>query len=315
MEKFKSVAKKPEFSVAVFLVVISIVTTLISPVFMSADNVIGLLRNISYSAILGIGMTYVVTAGNLDLSIGSTLTITGMATGLCLVSGLPVPVSILLGLLVAFIVGALNALLVLKLGVPSIIATLGMQYISKGVVFVVSKGTPYYPFPKSFNSLGQSRAFGIPISVYIAIVFVVVFYFIFKHTTYGRKVCAIGGNYEAARLSGIKVKRMTASVYVLVAVLAGFVGILMASRMGSSAANTGEGKEMLIIAAVVIGGTSLKGGIGSMIGTVLGVTLMEVLTNALVIVRVSAYWQNVLIGLMMVFAVSSDYFRRKNIKA
>ena len=213
----------------------------------------------------------------------------------------------------ALAVGLINGILVVRVGIDSLIATLGMQYICKGIVNVVSKGNSYYPFPDSFNALGKGNLLGIPYSVYIAAAVLLVCIYILRKTVFGRSVFALGGNSEAARLAGLNVKKLRMILYCIVALLAGFVGILTAARMGTSSATAGDGMELLIIAGVIIGGASLRGGVGSLWGTLFGVSLMEVLKNALVMLHITAYWQNVLIGTLMIVAVSLDCIRnRKN---
>ena len=298
--------KRKEMGTLIPLLAIVIITSILNPIFLNLDNIVDLLRNISYTLIVAIGMTYMIISGNLDLSVGSIITLGGMATGFCLVHGVPVALSILMGIIVATAIGFLNGWLVVKLNIPSIIATLGTMYIAKGIVLVVSKGTPYYPFPKSFNAIGQSNLLGVSYSVYIAAILSVIFGYMLEHTTYGRKVMALGGNPEATRVAGVNIGKLRFSIYCLIAALAGFVGILMAARLSSSMANAGDGKEMTVAAAAIIGGASIWGGVGSIWGTIIGVAIMEVITNALVILRVSAYWQSIMIGLIMILAVSLD---------
>lgn len=309
MEKVKNILKKREMNILVPLIIVCIVTTILAPQFASKTNVLDLLRSISFSVITAVGMTFVITSGNLDLSVGSTLTISGMCAGLCLTSGIPTVPSILIAMGLAVLIGTVNGFLSVKVGMPSIIATLGISYISKGIVFVVSRGTPYYPFPDSFNIIGQGKLGALHYSIIIAAVITLFFGYVLYSTKYGRVVFALGGNREATRLAGINVDRYMMSIYILCSALAGFVGILTASRMGTAVANAGEGKDLMIAAGVIIGGTSFTGGVGTMVGTVIGASLMEVLTNALVMVHISAYWQNVLIGALMILAVSLDTIR------
>lgn len=309
MEKITSILKKREINILIPLIVICIGTTMIAPQFASTTNILDLLRSISFTIITSIGMTFIITSGNLDLSVGSTLTIGGMCAGLCLTNGIPVVLSILIAMLLSAAIGVFNGFLAVKIGIPSIIATLGVSYMCKGLVYVVSRGTPYYPFPESFNIIGQGKIGSIHYSIIFAAVLVLVFGYILYYTKYGRVVFALGGNREATRLAGINTDRYLMSIYVLCSTLAGLAGILMSSRMGTAVANAGENKDMMIAAGVIIGGTAFTGGVGTIVGTVIGVSLMEVLTNALVMVRVSAYWQNVLIGALMILAVALDTLR------
>ncbi|MCU6733483.1 ABC transporter permease [Diplocloster agilis] len=289
--------------------VLCIVTGIINPVFFSISNLIDLARSISFLLIVSVGVTYVLLGASLDLSIGSVMGLGGAICGLCLVNQVPIPLAIGAGLLVSGLVGMLNALLIVNLQIPALIATLGTMYIARGVVNVLTKGEPYYPLPDAFKALGQGTLAGIPYSVFLALVIVAVSHFIIKKTSYGRSLMAVGGNKEASRLSGINVKRILFTAHVYVAVLAGFVGVILASRLSSAQPNSGDGWEMTAVAAVIIGGTSMYGGYGSVLGTILGCAMMEVLSNAMVLLHVSVYWQKIAIGIIMIAAVGMDTFR------
>lgn len=297
------------------LAVLAIVTGIINPVFLSGSNLIDLLRSISFLLIVSVGITYVLLGASLDMSIGSVMGLGGAICGLCLVNNLPIWLSIILGLLAAAAVGVVNAILIVNCQIPALIATLGTMYVARGVVNVLTKGEPYYPLPDAFKKLGQGTLSGIPYSVFIAAAVVLAAHFVIKKTTYGRSLMAVGGNREAARLSGISVKKVLFSAHVMVSLLAGFVGIIMAARLSSAQPNAGEGWEMTAVAAVIIGGTSMYGGFGSVMGTILGCALMETISNAMVLLHVSVYWQKIAIGVIMVAAVGMDTFRLKKIAA
>lgn len=211
--------------------------------------------------------------------------------------------------------GIVNAVLIVNCQIPALIATLGTMYVARGIVNVLTKGEPYYPLPDGFKAIGQGTLFSIPYSVFIALIIVMIGHFVIKKTPYGRSLMAVGGNREASRVSGINVKKILFSSHVLVSLLAGFVGIIMAARLSSAQPNAGEGWEMTAVAAVIIGGTSMYGGYGSVIGTILGCALMETISNAMVLLHVSVYWQKITIGIIMVAAVGMDTFRLKKIAA
>lgn len=297
------------------LALLCIVTGIMNPIFFTASNLIDLARSISFLLIVSVGVTYVLLGASLDMSIGSVMGLGGAICGLCLVNGLPVWLSILMGLLAAVAVGVINAVLIVNCRIPALIATLGTMYAARGIVNVLTKGEPYYPLPDNFKKLGQGTLAGIPFSVFLAILIVLAAHFIIRKTTYGRSLMAVGGNREAARLSGINVKRVLFSAHVLVSLLAGFVGIILAARLSSAQPNAGDGWEMTAVAAVIIGGTSMYGGYGSVIGTILGCALMETLSNAMVLLHVSVYWQKIAIGIIMVAAVGMDTFRLRKIAA
>jgi len=261
-------------------------------------------------------MTFILISGGLDLSVGSTLALGGMVTGYCLsIVNLPIPLAILLGLSVAAAAGLFNGLVISMLSIPPLIVTLGMMNIARGAVNVMSKGRPYSGFPESFNEIGQGTLIGIPYSVYIALVILVLGHVTLKYTAFGRCVTAIGGNEETARVSGINIKLYKTLNYVLMSVLSGVTGIIMAARLATSQANAGTGWEMTVIASVVIGGTSLFGGSGSVIGTLIGVAIMEVLKVSMTMLRIDPYWQNVAVGAIIILAVGIDVYRRKFMNA
>lgn len=295
------------------LAILCIVTGMINPVFFAGSNLIDLARSVSFLLIVSVGVTYVLLGASLDMSIGSVMGLGGAICGLCLVNSLPVWFSILMGLLASAVVGIVNAVLIVNCRIPALIATLGTMYVARGIVNVLTKGEPYYPLPDEFKVLGQGTLAGIPYSVFIAVAIVLIAHFVIKKTSYGRSLMAVGGNREASRVSGINVKRVLFSAHVLVSLLAGFVGIIMAARLSSAQPNAGDGWEMTTVAAVIIGGTSMYGGYGSVLGTILGCALMETISNAMVLLHVSVYWQKITIGIIMVAAVGIDTFRLKKI--
>lgn len=294
-------------------VLLCVITGILNPVFFSMSNLIDLARSISFLLIVSVGVTYVLFGASLDMSIGSVMAFGGALAGFSMVNGLPVAAAILIGLAGAALIGAVNAVLIVNVRIPALIATLGTMYIARGIVNVMTKGEPYYPLPDAFNKMGQGTLLGIPYSVYIAVVIVIVAQFVIKKTAYGRSLMAVGGNRETSRLSGIPVNKIMFSAHILVSVLAGFVGILMAARLNSAQPNTGDGWEMTAVAAVIIGGTSMYGGYGSVWGTVLGCALMEVLSNAMVLLHVSVYWQKIAIGAIMIAAVAMDTIRLRKL--
>ena len=308
----KNIFSIKEVGILIPLVLIVVITSIINPVFATTTNLVNVMRSISFTVIGAVGMTFILTGGGLDLSVGSVLALGGMVTGYALaVLQLPVPIAIMFGLAAALIAGLINGFIIAKLRIPSLIVTLGMMNIARGVVNVMSRGRPYSGFPDSFIMIAQRNVFGIPLSVYIAFVIVVVGHFVLKHTVFGRSITAIGGNEETARISGINITFYKIMSYVIAAVVAGIAGILIASRLSSSQANAGMGWEMTVIASVVIGGTSMYGGSGTIIGTVIGVAIMEVLTVSMTMLRIDAYWQRIAVGVIIVLAVGIDTYRRK----
>jgi len=301
-----SILKRREMRIFIPLVLFVIITSLVNPTFLNIKNITDLLRNTSYMWIVGCGMVIMLISGNLDLSVGASISAAGMVVGGLLVNGVPISLAIIIALAVSVMIGAFNALLVVKLKIPSVIATLGTMYVVNGLVLVFTEGKPYLSLPKEFLIFGQGKLLGVAYTVYFAIVCIILFSYIVKNTTYGRKLVAFGGNQEASRIAGINIAKIQVSVYILLAVMAGITGILFASRNASAQPTVGAGKELSIAAGVIIGGVSIFGGVGSVSGAVIGLAFMVVITNALIMMRVSAYYQNVFLGLIMILAVSVD---------
>jgi ribose/xylose/arabinose/galactoside ABC-type transport system permease subunit len=236
----------------------------------------------------------------------------GMVAGYCMaVLGLPILPAIFIGLLAATSVGLFNGFVISKLTIPPLIVTLGTMNIARGIINVMSRGRPYSGFPDAFNAIGTTQIFGLPLSVYIAFLFIIAGHIVLKYTVFGRSITAIGGNEETARVSGINVARYKIINYVIMGLLSGVVGIIIAARLATSQASAGTGWELNVIASVVIGGTSLFGGSGSILGTVIGVAIMESLTVAMVMMRIDPYWQRIVVGAIIILAVGIDVYRRK----
>lgn len=230
-------------------------------------------------------------------------------------SGMPIALSVIIGLLVGVLGGLMNAFIITKLSIPPLITTLGSMYMARGLVLVITKGTPIYPLPKAFSDFGSGSIFNIPYVVIIALVLSFIANWVLNHTVYGRKVYAIGGNEDTARFSGINIGRMKVSVYIIVTTLAALTGILMAARLGSAQVSIGDGIEMQVITAAIIGGTSMTGGSGKILGTVLGALFMTVLSNGMTLMGVSIYWQTFVMGFIIVLAVGIDQLKKKSKKA
>ena len=306
----KKIMKVREMGILLPFLAICVVTAIINPVFLYKANLVEIARSISFTVIMGVGMTFVMIGAGIDLSIGSVLALTGIVSGKILQAGLPIWLAIICGMCVGVIVGAVNGFVISKYKIPPMIATLGMMYIVRGVVYVMTKGQPIYPFPDAFNQIGQGYFLGLPYSVYIATVVLILGNFILKRTTFGRSVMAVGGNVETARISGILVKKTTVLMYIVCSVFATITGILMTARLSSAQVNAGTDSALTVIAAVIIGGTSIIGGSGSVWGTLIGTGIMTVLSYAMVLTRVSVYWQQIVVGVTIVLAVIIDTTRR-----
>lgn len=299
-----------QLGITIVLAALVIMASFTNPTFYSAGNIINVLRSASFVFIIGIAITFVLITGGLDLSVGRVMAMAGILSAMAAKSGVPVAVSILAGLVFGLAAGLINGLLVVKLHIPALIVTLGMMYICDGLILIVTMGSPVYPLPDSFKKLGQGTVFGIPNIIMISLALALIGAFVLKNTKYGRQVYAIGGNRETARLAGIPVDATQVSVYVLSAASAALAGILMAGRLNSAQPGAGNGYEMTVVAAVIIGGTSMFGGAGSILGTLLGSLLMTVIENVLLLMKISAYWQSLVIGIIIIFAVGLDQYRR-----
>lgn len=326
-----------QFAPLVFLVVLIVIFAVATEGrFLNPLNLFNVLRQVSVTGMIAIGMTFVILTGGIDLSVGSILALAGMAAAiafkgtnqntLTLDATDAVGVGIVGSVLVACATGALGGflqgLVITRMGIPAFIVTLGGLTIWRGVTLILSDGGPISGFSPEYRYLGQglielpfltdivqSRVpIGIPIPVILFLFFAILAHVILRYTKYGRHVYAVGGNPEAARLSGLNVKNITLSVYVIVGFFAGLGGFVSSARFNSSEAVAGIGAELDVIAAVVIGGTSLFGGEGNVLGTVIGALLIGVLVNGLVMLNVSSYLQQIIIGLIIILAVAFDRF-------
>jgi ribose/xylose/arabinose/galactoside ABC-type transport system permease subunit len=285
--------------------------TALSPHFFSADNLLNVTLQASITAIIAAGMTFVILTGGIDLSVGSVVALSGIVATGALASGVGAPSAVLAALALGAASGGIAGVLVARFGVAPFIATLSLMTVWRGIAFVATGGRPVWDLPASFAVLGSGRIAGVPIpTVVMAVVFAAA-HVTLTRTRYGRHVVAFGGNPEAARLSGIRTGRICASVYVLCGALAAASGVLLASRMSSGQPNAGLGYELDVIAAVVVGGTSLSGGRGSVLGTLLGALLIAVLRNGLNLLDVDSYVQQVVVGIVILLAVLLDPVRRR----
>jgi len=312
LRKFvKHLSSFQESGITIFIVLLTAIVGIVAPSFFSTANVLNVMRQTSYILIIGLGATIIFISGNLDLSVGSVMGLSGLVTALCLTKNIPVILSIIIGLLVGVVFGLFNGLIVVKAKIPSFIVTLGTLYIGRGFIKVITKGKPVYPLPDSFIAIGNSNFLKLTSSVWIVIFLAFLYYFILKYTVYGSQIFAVGSNTEVAHLSGINVDRIAISAYVIGGLSAALVGIIVTSRIGSGQVSTGTGWELTVIASVIIGGTSMYGGSGTVFGTVLGALLITLLSNWMIILRLSAYWQNVFVGAIIIIAVGIDIFRRR----
>jgi len=304
------------------LLLMIIAMTFLSDNFATSENLFNVTRQISVNLCISVGMTLVILTGGIDLSVGSILAFSGAIAGgllkngiqlegLDLYVGFTVLGAILAALLAGGLLGWFNGWMITRFKVPPFVATLAMLTMARGFTMLYTNGFPITGLGDSFTYLGTGWFLGIPMPVWISILVIVVFSVLVKKTKLGRYIYAIGGNERAALLSGIKVKKIKMIVYLLAGVLSGVGGLLVTARLDSAQPNAGAGYELDSIAAVVIGGTSLSGGKGSVMGTVIGALIIGVLNNGLVLLNVSPFWQQVVKGLVILLAVVIDRVQKK----
>ena len=292
------------------LILIVAVFGFIAPNFFTESNLLNITRQASINIVLAAGMTFIILTGGIDLSVGSILGTTAVAA--MVVSLIPafallsIPAALMLGLLL----GLFNGALVAFAGLPPFIVTLGGMTIWRGLTLVINDGAPIAGFDAGYRWWGRGELLGISIPIWIFALVAVGGYLALHKTRWGRFVYAIGGNPEAARLAGVNVKRVLVSVYVLIGCLAGLAGFILSARLGSAEAVAGISFELRVIASVVIGGTSLMGGYGRIGGTIIGSIIMGILINGLVLMNVSAYYQQIITGLIIVLAVAFDTYAK-----
>jgi ribose transport system permease protein len=294
------------------LIVVFVFLAFASSDFLSADNLFNIGSQTAVVAVIAIGMTLVIITAGIDLSVGSVAALSGVMGVTLMVSfGLPVPLGILGGILVGGIAGLVNGLLVAFAGLNPFIATLGMLSVARGLTYISTGAVAVFGAPDSFRLLGQGVLGPIPIPILVIVVVAIAGYVVLSRTRLGRYAYAMGSNLEAARLSGIPIKRYLTTVYVIAGALAGLGGMIAASRVNSGQPNYGLGLELDVIAAAVIGGASLFGGQGTVVGTLIGAFLIALIRNGAVLLNVDVFYQSVIIGVVIWIAVFWDQYRRR----
>ncbi|WP_010096423.1 ABC transporter permease subunit [Ornithinibacillus scapharcae] len=290
------------------LIIFSIILGIMSDSFFTLDNLLNLLRQISINALIAFGMTFVILTAGIDLSVGSILALGSALTAGLLTSGMDPVLAVLIGLLIGLALGAINGLIITKGKVAPFIATLATMTIYRGITLVYTEGRPITGLSDSFafEMIGKGYIFGIPFPVILMLIAFAILYFILKKTVLGRQVYAIGGNEEASILSGIKADRVKIWVYSITGMLSVLAGIILTSRLNSAQPTAGASFELDAIAAVVIGGTSLAGGKGKIVGTLVGALIIGVIDNGLNLLNVSSFYQQIVKGAIILLAVLLD---------
>ncbi len=311
-KKIKESFRKGELSqygIYFAFIILCIFFAVFNPVFLSMENIINILRQISFNTILAMGMTVVIITGGIDLSVGSVLAVASViVTSYIKVSSpiIPVAVAIIFGLAIGALCGLFNGIFVAKGGLPPFIATMVMMTIARGAAQLYTKGRPVSGLLKGFTYMGAGFFLGIPIPIYLLLLVVLVTFFILNKTRIGRWIYAVGGNEAAAKASGIKVDKVKLFAYVYSGILAALVGLIMTARLNSASPIVGVGYETDAIAASVIGGTSMAGGKGKVHNVVIGALIIGTISNGLDILNVSSYWQQIVKGIIILVAVLVD---------
>ena len=300
----------PWFGVLVLEIILLIVMALTQPVFFSGSNLSNIVRSSAIPIILGIGMTFAILTGGIDLSIGSILAFTGILLSGFIVQ-MPLPAAVLASVLLAtFLVGGINGLLIGRLGLNAFVVTLGTLGIFRGISYLVTNGTTRTIETGSFiNTIGDGNIGPVPGPMIVVIIVAGISAWVLKSTYFGRDVYAVGGNEFAARLAGVYTTRVKMTVYIISALLAALAGIMQVGRLQSAAPTAGVGIELAVVAGVLLGGTRLSGGVGSITGTVIGLLFLQTVSNSLTIQGVSSYWQQSVTGVLLGAAVLFDRFR------
>lgn len=312
---WRRIVSKQEFGVFLILLLLAGGLSLYTDTFLTSTNIFNILRAFSWIAISAFGQCMVIITGGIDLSVGSVMGLSGLVTGMLLVRGVNVPVAVIGGLLVGLMIGLLNGLMITAGKLPPFIATLGSLLMARGLCYGLSGGWPVRDLPLAFRNLGQYDlpigGMGVPLPLIFMLILAVMTSAFLSRTVWGYRIYALGGNETATALSGINTNRIKLMVYSLCGLLSAIGGVLMTARLGVAAPTAAQGYELDVIAAAVVGGTSLKGGEGTILGVLIGAAIMQVLRNGLVLMGVSAYWLQAVQGLVIVVAIMLDQLRKQ----
>ncbi len=302
-----------QYGLLIAFVGICLTLSLTTPRFFTVQNLMIIVTQVSINALLAFGVTFIIITGGIDLSIGSMVAVTGVAAAsFAHPDTYPVVVPVLIGLLAGLLFGAFNGFVITRSHVPPFIVTLGTMTIGRGLALILSKGRPISNLSDSFNFIGGGKVLGVPTLILILIVAFIACSVLLKKTVIGRYMYAVGGNEQAARASGIPINKVKMIVYTLGGLLAALAGILLTSRITTGQPNAGQGFELDAIAAAIIGGTSTSGGTGTMTGTLLGALLIGVISNGLDLLNVTSYYQEVVMGAIIIGAVVLDSMNQTN---
>jgi ribose transport system permease protein len=310
MSFLKRLTRQREFVIFLIVLAVFVGMTFASDVFLTTSNILSVLLSLSIESVMAVGMVVCMVGGGFDMSVGSVLGFTGIIVAELMTSGVPVVPAVAISLIGGVLIGLWNGFIIAKLKINPFVTTLSSLSIFRGLSYVITSGRNISGLPDGFQAIGQLRPFGVQLPILYAVVLLIVGEIVLRNSRFFRQYYYIGGNERAARLSGINVDRMTIFAYVLTAFLAAFAGIIFTARMGSASCQAGTGWELRVITAVILGGASLKGGAGTVLGTFLGVFLMALITNALTLLGVDIYWQQFVVGIVLISAVVIDTLGR-----
>ncbi|VBB09701.1 abc transporter permease [Lucifera butyrica] len=303
---------KENLGILIGFIALCVGLSIISPAFLTEENILNILRQVSTNANLALGMTLVIIICGIDLSVGSVVALSGtVAGGLIAFSHVPIPIAVFTGILAGTLAGAFNGVMVAYSGIPAFIVTLAMLNIARGAAYVYTGGQPIRVMNEAFNAIGAGYLGPVPLPVIYSFLFLLITAAILNSSKLGRHIYAIGGNKEAARFTGIKIKRVEIFVYTFSGFMAAFSGVVLAARMFSGQPTVGNGFELDAIAAVVLGGTSMMGGVGKIGGTLLGVLVIGVLNNGLNLLNINSFWQLIIKGVVILAAVYVDMMKKR----
>jgi ribose transport system permease protein len=293
------------------LIVLFVALWIASPYFLTSTNLSSLIRQTAVINIMALGLTIIIISGGIDLSVGAILAMGGLLGTMAMEKGFPILIGIAVGLVVGLLCGLLNGFLIARLRIAPFIVTLGTLGVFRGSTLLISNGLPVHQIPQAFSFLGEGNLLGVPFVLWVLVICAVGMHFVLEHTRLGRYAFAIGSNSAAAVYAGIPVSRYTMAVYAIGGLLTGLAGMIEASRLMTGQPTAGNGYELQAIAAVVIGGGSLHGGEGSVMGTLVGAFIMGLLSNGSDLLGISNYVQQVIIGAVIILAVSVDELRKR----
>lgn len=300
-----------EFVILIMLFVLIVGVSLVNPSFFDLSNFYDILSNTAYIAVAAIGTTMVIISGNIDISMGAAIGVLATIAGNLAKSHMPVPLVFLITIFIGGLIGAVNGGLTAYARIPAIVVTLGMASILKGGLIIATQGAWIYSLPADF-SIGRSKfLFDVPASIYVMLVLIVIAWFLMRFTTAGREIYAVGGNAEAARLAGLSPRNLTMRVFVLNGLLVGVSAVLYATKFNAIQSNVAPGFELTVITSAVIGGVSILGGTGSVIGALLGAVLLQVIGSALVFLKIRAEWFQAVQGGLILATMLIDILRRR----